>query len=100
MLISCHSPKRVFLSEITELQSSGSAESRQITRDNISHLPEPVQRYLYQCGFVGRPMANHAEITWKDSYSDIRVASEVAAIWNLPEGDFEYWKGTIQEIKF
>jgi hypothetical protein len=68
MLISCHSPKRVFLSEIAELQSSGSGETRQITRDNISHLPEPVQRYLYQCGFVGRPMANHAEITWKDSH--------------------------------
>ncbi len=31
---------------------------------------------------------------------DIRIAGEVSAIWNLPEGDFEYWKGTIREIRF
>jgi hypothetical protein len=31
---------------------------------------------------------------------DIRIAKEVAAIWNLPQGDYEYWKGTVKEIRF
>lgn len=30
----------------------------------------------------------------------IKIACEVSAIWNLPEGDFEYWRGTIREIIF
>lgn len=29
---------------------------------------------------------------------DIRIARQVSAIWNLPEGEFEYWKGGIKEI--
>ena len=68
MLISCHSPKKVFLSELAELEATGRTEARQITSENISHLPEPVQCYLHHCGFVGRPIANHAEIIWQDSY--------------------------------
>jgi hypothetical protein len=68
MLISCHSPKKVFFSELAELQSTGRTESRQITVESIAQLPEPVQRYLHHCGFVGRPMTNHAEIIWQDSH--------------------------------
>ena len=31
---------------------------------------------------------------------DIKIAREVSAIWHLPEGDFEYWRGTLKEIQF
>jgi hypothetical protein len=31
---------------------------------------------------------------------NIRVAKDVSATWNLPNGDFEYWKGTIKQIIF
>ncbi len=67
MLFSCHSPKRVFFNELAELQSTVKTESRQITTENIAHLPEPVRRYLHHCGFVDRPMANNAEVIWADS---------------------------------
>ncbi len=29
----------------------------------------------------------------------MKIARKVSAIWHLPDGDFEYWKGTLQEIK-
>jgi hypothetical protein len=28
------------------------------------------------------------------------IAKDVAAIWNLPQGDYEYWTGTISEIRW
>ena len=68
MLISCHSPKKVFFSELAELQSSCRTGSGQITGASIANLPEPVQRYLRHCGFIGTPIRNHAEILWQDSY--------------------------------
>lgn len=40
------------------------------------------------------------EIRSYQKQGDIRIAGEVAAIWNLPEGDFEYWRGSIREIVF
>ena len=76
MLISCHSPERVFLSELAELQSSGRTDSKQITGASIANLPEPVQRYLHHCGFVGIPMTNHAEIIWHDSHIKMKPAQK------------------------
>jgi hypothetical protein len=38
-----------------------------------------------------------------DSYKEQRglmIAENVRVMWHLPEGDFEYFKGTIEEIKF
>lgn len=29
----------------------------------------------------------------------VKIPTEVCAIWNLPEGDFEYWKGSISQIR-
>ncbi len=39
------------------------------------------------------------EIRSYQKQGDILIAKEVAAIWNLPDGDFEYWSGTIKKIK-
>jgi hypothetical protein len=68
MLVSCHSPQKLFYSELAEIQSSGRTDFAQITEAGIEHLPEPVQRYLHHCGFAGTPVANHAEIIWEDSH--------------------------------
>ncbi len=38
-----------------------------------------------------------------DSYKlqdNIKICQEVKAIWHLPEGDFEYYKGTIDKVEF
>ena len=38
-----------------------------------------------------------------DSYQDqggVRIAREVRAIWHLEEGDYEYWRGRIEEVRF
>jgi hypothetical protein len=31
---------------------------------------------------------------------EYRFPSKVKAIWKLPEGDYDYWKGTIREIRY
>jgi hypothetical protein len=40
------------------------------------------------------------EIRSYQQQGDIRIAKEVAAIWNLPEGDFEYFKGKVARIEY
>lgn len=40
------------------------------------------------------------EIRSYQPQGDTKVAREVSAIWNLPEGDFEYWRGVIKEFKY
>ena len=38
-----------------------------------------------------------------DSYKEqggLRIAEKVRVMWHLPEGDFEYFKGTIEELEF
>jgi hypothetical protein len=38
-----------------------------------------------------------------DSYKEqggLRIAENVRVMWHLPEGDFEYFKGTIEELEF
>jgi len=38
-----------------------------------------------------------------DSYkeqSDLRIAEKVKVTWHLQEGDYEYFKGTIEKIEF
>jgi len=36
----------------------------QITEQDLSHLPEPVRRYVRQAGAVGRPRVTHFRATW------------------------------------
>jgi len=31
--------------------------------------------------------------------NNMLIARDVSAIWHLPEGDFEYWKGSVKEIR-
>ena len=68
MLISCNSPKKIYEAEVAELKASVTKTSELITEERISHLPEPVQRYFRQCGFVGTPISHHAEVIWQESH--------------------------------
>ncbi len=68
MLISCHSPKKLYENEVEEFQSTVSQSSEVISPESISHLPEPVQRYFHYCGFVGTSLSYHAEIIWQNSH--------------------------------
>jgi hypothetical protein len=67
MLISCHSPKKLYENEVKEFQSAVSQSNQLISPESIAHLPEPVQRYFHYCGFVGTPVF-HAEIIWQNSH--------------------------------
>jgi guanyl-specific ribonuclease Sa len=40
------------------------------------------------------------EVRGYQQQGDMKIVCEVSAIWNLPEGDFEYWKGSLKEIRF
>ena len=68
MLISCHSPKKLYENEVKEFQSAVSSSSELISPESIAHLPEPVKRYFQYCGFVGTPLSYHAEIIWENSH--------------------------------
>ncbi|TVQ85932.1 MAG: hypothetical protein EA393_13070 [Bacteroidetes bacterium] len=68
MIISCHSPKKLFEKEVAEFQSEVSNSNKVLNPESIAHLPEPVQRYFHYCGFVGTPLSNHAEIIWQNSH--------------------------------
>lgn len=68
ILCSCHSPKKLFHKEVVELMAVSSSASKIFTEESIAQLPEPVQRYFRQCGLVGTPMANHAEVIWSESH--------------------------------
>jgi hypothetical protein len=38
-----------------------------------------------------------------DSYKNqdnLKISEKVKVMWHLPEGDFEYYKGTIERIEF
>lgn len=40
------------------------------------------------------------EVLGYQQQGDVKIAREVSATWHLPEGDFEYWRGVLKEIKF
>lgn len=72
MLISCHSPKKIFQREVAELQATVVASEERITLESMAHLPEPVQRYFLHCGLVGTPLSNHAEVVFRESLKEIK----------------------------
>lgn len=40
------------------------------------------------------------EVLGYQQQGNVKIAREVSAIWNLPDGDFEYWRGILKEIRF
>jgi len=66
-MLACTSPSKVFDDELEELISTSHSESGLITEKSISHLPEPVQRYLHYSGFVGVPLSAVTEVLWAET---------------------------------
>ncbi len=65
---SCYFPKKIYIDEVNDLKSEPITEKGAFTFEDIKRLPEPVQRYLHHCGYIGKPIANHAEVCFLESY--------------------------------
>jgi hypothetical protein len=60
------SMRKMFLSEVqTELDKS-KVTNEVFTEEDISNLPEPVQRYFRYCGYIGKEKMTNAKFVWDD----------------------------------
>jgi hypothetical protein len=50
------------------------------------------------CTYTKQPYT--IEIRSYQQQGEQLIAKNISATWNLPQGDFEYWKGTISEIRW
>jgi len=67
LLISCHSPGKIFDYEVQQLIPSNSFDNEYISDEQLAGLPEPVQRYLHYSGFAGQPVSEVTEVLWADT---------------------------------
>lgn len=59
--------KQLYLSEVRkEIAKYPNLTKDVITEQDITSLPEPVQRYFRNCGYLGKAKMTNAEITWED----------------------------------
>jgi hypothetical protein len=68
LLTSCTSVKRTYENDLQAHFHSSDGSEKVLTKEDISHLPEPIQRYFEYCGFIGQPVPMNAEIVWADSH--------------------------------
>jgi hypothetical protein len=67
------------------------------TDEKTYNLPEPIKKYLKDKVFKKKFSAV------VDNYQiveDIKMPKEVRIVWHLDTGDYEYYKGTIENIIF
>ena len=74
MTIMSGSPLGLYRAEVNEFRAEAQATSQAFTEEDISHLPEPVQRYLRHCGYIDSPRHEMAEVIWEKS--QIRLSPE------------------------
>lgn len=61
--------RELYQSEVRkELTKYVSYNNEVITEQDIAGLPEPVQKYFRNCGYLGQKKMINAKITWKDVY--------------------------------
>ena len=66
-LSSCTSLLTTYQSEVAHEKLVNSIESPAIiTETDISGLPEPVQKYFRNCGYIGQPILYNSSIAWDD----------------------------------
>lgn len=59
--------KRQFLHDVDAVKSAQIAQATELfTLQDIEHLPEIVQTYLSNCGYVGKSKMSYMSITFKD----------------------------------
>jgi hypothetical protein len=65
---SCSPMKKTFEHDLQAHFQSSDGSEKVLTKKDISHLPEPVQRYFEYCGFIGKPVPMNAEVVWAGSH--------------------------------
>jgi hypothetical protein len=60
------SMKKVFLSEVNNELGNSKVSSDVFKEEDISKLPEPVQRYFRYCGYIGKEKMSNARFVWDD----------------------------------
>lgn len=67
LLSSCTSLLSTYRDEVANEKRVNSISNPKVIAENdISSLPEPVQRYFRYCGLVGTPLPYNCTITWED----------------------------------
>jgi len=72
MLFSCQAPQKIYNEEVSLFKDNSKNPEGKFLKEDIAHLPTPVQRYFEICGFVGQPKSDWAEIVWADSQIRMR----------------------------
>lgn len=62
LLNSCVSVKRSYENDLQALFQSSEVSEKVLAKEDISHLPEPVQRHFEYCGFIGQSIPMSAEL--------------------------------------
>ncbi len=65
--VSCTNPEKIFNDEVSGFTETTDYRSELLTDDLIRHLPEPVQNYFQQFGFIDKPTSGITEILWSDT---------------------------------
>jgi hypothetical protein len=61
--------QKLYVAEIeAELKKFPVYKPQVITENDMAFLPEPVQKYLRYCGYVGKMHVSNARVEWKDVY--------------------------------
>lgn len=68
ILNSCEPVNKTFEQDLQSHFQSSDGNEKVLTKEEISHLPAPVQRYIEYCGFIGKPVPMNAEVVWADSH--------------------------------
>jgi len=75
MITSCNSIKKLYLSEINEsITESNINKGELYTENDFSTLPEPIQKYFKNCGYIGKEKIENIKIDYSNSF--IRMSPE------------------------
>jgi hypothetical protein len=58
--------RKMFLSEVQTELDKCNVTNEVFTEEEISNLPEPVQRYFRYCGYIGKEKMTNARFVWDD----------------------------------
>lgn len=64
----CHSPKKLYLSEVEESLKKSIHISETYHENDFKAFPEPVQKYFQYIGLAGKEKICNAEIVWANSH--------------------------------
>ncbi len=68
LLVSCQPVKKTFDNDLKNHFKPLAIQPDTLCEAAIAHLPDPVQRYLRHCGYVGKPIPMNAEVVWDESF--------------------------------